>query len=63
MTIPLAMKDLRLLLAEAERIQVPMPVASLLHDRFVAAEARGWAELDWSALGRLAAFEAGIAEG
>jgi 3-hydroxyisobutyrate dehydrogenase-like beta-hydroxyacid dehydrogenase len=63
MTIPLAMKDLRLLLAEAERIEVPMPVASLLHDRFVAAEARGWSELDWSALGRLAAFEAGIPEG
>jgi 3-hydroxyisobutyrate dehydrogenase-like beta-hydroxyacid dehydrogenase len=60
MTIPLAMKDLRLLLAEAERMEVPMPVASLLHDRFVAAEARGWSELDWSALGRLAAFEAGI---
>lgn len=63
MTIPLAMKDLRLLLAEAERIEVPMPVASLLHDRFVAAEARGWSELDWSALGRLAAFKAGIPEG
>jgi 3-hydroxyisobutyrate dehydrogenase-like beta-hydroxyacid dehydrogenase len=63
MTIPLAVKDLRLLLAEAERIEVPMPVASLLHDRLVAAEAQGWSELDWSALGRLAAFEAGIPEG
>jgi len=62
MTIPLAVKDLRLLLAEAERIEVPMPVAGLLHDRLVAAEARGWSELDWSALGRLAAFEAGISE-
>lgn len=62
MTIPLALKDLRLLLAEAERIEVPMPVGSLLHDRLVAAEARGWSELDWSALGRLAAFEAGIPE-
>ena len=62
LTIPLAAKDLRLLLAEAERIEVTMPFASLLHDRFVAAEARGWSELDWSALGRLAAFEAGIPE-
>lgn len=62
MTIPLALKDLRLLLAEAERIAVPMAVASVLHDRLVAAEARGWSDLDWSALGRLAAFEAGIAE-
>jgi len=60
MTAPLAMKDLRLLLAEAEHSNVPMPVASLLHDRLVAVQARGWSELDWSALGLLAAFEAGI---
>jgi hypothetical protein len=39
-----------------------MPLASLLHDRLVAVEARGWSDLDWSALGRLAAFEAGIPE-
>lgn len=60
MTVPLAAKDLRLLLAEAERSEVPMPLASLIHDRLVAVEARGWSDLDWSALGRLAAFEAGI---
>jgi 3-hydroxyisobutyrate dehydrogenase-like beta-hydroxyacid dehydrogenase len=60
MTAPLALKDLRLLLAEAERNTVPMPLASLLHDRLVAVEARGWSDLDWSALGLLAAFEAGI---
>jgi 3-hydroxyisobutyrate dehydrogenase-like beta-hydroxyacid dehydrogenase len=60
MTVPLAVKDLRLLLAEAEHSTVPMPLASLLHDRLVAVEARGWSELDWSALGKLAAFEAGI---
>ena len=60
MTVPLAMKDLRLPLAEAEHSNVPMPVASLLHDRLVAAQARGWSELDWSALGLLAAFEAGL---
>jgi 3-hydroxyisobutyrate dehydrogenase-like beta-hydroxyacid dehydrogenase len=61
MTVPLATKDLRLLLAEAERSNVPMPLASLLHDRLVAAQARGWSEMDWSVLGALAAFEAGIA--
>jgi 3-hydroxyisobutyrate dehydrogenase-like beta-hydroxyacid dehydrogenase len=61
MTVPLATKDLRLLLAEAERRNVPMPLASLLHDRLVAAQARGWSEMDWSVLGALAAFEAGIA--
>jgi 3-hydroxyisobutyrate dehydrogenase-like beta-hydroxyacid dehydrogenase len=63
MTAPLAIKDLRLALAEAERAAVPMPVAGLVHDRLVAMIARGWAELDWSALGLLAAVEAGLNDG
>jgi 3-hydroxyisobutyrate dehydrogenase-like beta-hydroxyacid dehydrogenase len=61
MTVPLAIKDLRLALTEAEHTAVPMPAASLVHDRLVAMIARGWPELDWSALGLLAAFEAGLA--
>jgi 3-hydroxyisobutyrate dehydrogenase-like beta-hydroxyacid dehydrogenase len=60
MTAPLAAKDLRLALAEAERASVPMPVTSLVHDRLIAMVARGWAELDWSALGLLAASDAGL---
>jgi 3-hydroxyisobutyrate dehydrogenase-like beta-hydroxyacid dehydrogenase len=60
MAVPLAIKDLRLALAEAERTAVPMPAASLAHDHLVAMMARGWAELDWSALGLLAAVEAGL---
>jgi len=60
MTAPLAVKDLRLALAEAERASVPMPVTSLVHDRLIAMIARGWAELDWSALGLLAASDAGL---
>lgn len=60
MTIPLAVKDLRLALAEAEHVAIPMPAASLVHDRLAAAMARGWAELDWSALGLLAASDAGL---
>jgi 3-hydroxyisobutyrate dehydrogenase-like beta-hydroxyacid dehydrogenase len=60
MTTPLAVKDLRLALAEAEHIAVPMPAASLVHDRLVATVARGWTELDWSALGLLAACDAGL---
>jgi 3-hydroxyisobutyrate dehydrogenase-like beta-hydroxyacid dehydrogenase len=63
MAVPLAMKDLRLALAEAERSAVPMPAASLAHDHLVALMARGWAGLDWSALGLLAAVEAGLEEG
>jgi 3-hydroxyisobutyrate dehydrogenase-like beta-hydroxyacid dehydrogenase len=32
----------------------------LVHDRLVATIARGWTELDWSALGLLAASDAGL---
>jgi 3-hydroxyisobutyrate dehydrogenase-like beta-hydroxyacid dehydrogenase len=60
--VPLATKDLRLALAEAEHTAVPMPVASLVHDRLVELAARGWANLDWSALGLLAAVNAGLGE-
>jgi hypothetical protein len=38
-----------------------MPLASLLHDRFVRLLALGGEELDWSAIGRLAAYDAGLA--
>jgi len=60
MTVPLAVKDLRLALAAAEQESVPMPSASLVHDRLVGVMARGWADLDWSALGLLAALDAGL---
>jgi 3-hydroxyisobutyrate dehydrogenase-like beta-hydroxyacid dehydrogenase len=56
----LAVKDLRLALAEAERYSAPMPAASLVHDRLVAMVAHGWTNLDWSALGLLAAQDAGL---
>jgi 3-hydroxyisobutyrate dehydrogenase-like beta-hydroxyacid dehydrogenase len=60
LTVPLAAKDLRLALREAELAQVSMPVASIVRDRLVALEARGWSDLDWSALGKLAAADAGL---
>ena len=63
MAVPLATKDLRLALAEAEHTAVPMPAASLVHDRLVAMAARGWSDLDWSALGLLAAADAGLGDG
>ena len=62
MTTPLAVKDLRLALAEAEKLAVPMAVASVVHDRLVATVARGWGGLDWSALGLLAANDAGLGD-
>jgi hypothetical protein len=39
---------------------VPMPSVSVLRDRLIAGIARGYSELDWSALGMLAAEEAGL---
>jgi 3-hydroxyisobutyrate dehydrogenase-like beta-hydroxyacid dehydrogenase len=55
----LGQKDIRLVLAAAEELQVPMPVAGLVRDRFLTLLARGGADLDWSAVGALAAWEAG----
>lgn len=58
--MPLGFKDNRLLLAAAEEASVPMPVASLVHDRFVAALAQGLSEADWCAVARIAYQEAGL---
>jgi 3-hydroxyisobutyrate dehydrogenase-like beta-hydroxyacid dehydrogenase len=56
---PLGYKDIRLALAAAEGLRVPMPLASLLHDRFLRLFAQGGDHLDWSAIGGLAAQDAG----
>jgi 3-hydroxyisobutyrate dehydrogenase-like beta-hydroxyacid dehydrogenase len=56
---PLGYKDIRLALAEAETLRVPMPLASLLHDRFLRLFAQGGDNLDWSAIGGLATQDAG----
>jgi 3-hydroxyisobutyrate dehydrogenase-like beta-hydroxyacid dehydrogenase len=56
---PLGYKDIRLGLAEAETLRVPMPLASLLHDRFLRLFAQGGGDLDWSAIGGLATEDAG----
>ena len=56
---PLGYKDIRLALAAAESLRVPMPLASLLHDRFVRLFAQGGDNLDWSAIGGLATQDAG----
>ena len=55
---PLGYKDIRLALAEAENLRVPMPLASLVHDRFVRLFAQGGDNLDWSAIGGLATQDA-----
>lgn len=58
---PLGLKDIRLVLAAGEALEVPLPIASLLRDRFLTLLATGGGHLDWSAVGRLTAWEAGAA--
>ena len=58
--LPLGLKDNRLVLALAEEAAVPMPMASLIHDRFLAAMAQNLSEADWSAIARISFKEAGI---
>jgi 3-hydroxyisobutyrate dehydrogenase-like beta-hydroxyacid dehydrogenase len=59
---PLGYKDIRLTLAAAEDLRVPLPLASLLRDRFLTLLAHGGDKLDWSAIGQLAAKDAGEVE-
>lgn len=55
----LGLKDVRLVLEAGEELEVALPIASLLRDRFLTLLAGGGRDLDWSALGALAAWEAG----
>jgi 3-hydroxyisobutyrate dehydrogenase-like beta-hydroxyacid dehydrogenase len=56
----LGLKDVRLTLAAAEEAAVPMPVASVIRDHFVSGVARGWADVDWAALAKVVAEDAGL---
>ena len=55
----LGYKDVQLALSAAEDLRVPMPMASLISDRFLTLIAAGGGALDWSALGLLAKRDAG----
>jgi len=58
--LPLALKDVRLALAEADSAGVPMPSVDVVRDRMLTGMGRGHGDLDWSALGLIAAEESGI---
>ena len=58
--MPLALKDVRLALTEAENAGATMPSVSVVRDRLITGIARGYAGLDWTALGLIAAEEAGL---
>src|SRR6266436_8382871 len=58
--LPLVLKDVRLALAEAENAGAPMPSVGVVRDRLITGIARGYGELDWTALALIAAEEAGL---
>ncbi len=59
-TVALGAKDTRLALAAGEALGVPLPLASLLRDRFVAADARGEGGLDFTVISRQVMEAAGL---
>jgi 3-hydroxyisobutyrate dehydrogenase-like beta-hydroxyacid dehydrogenase len=58
--LKLGLKDTDLILKTGGDAHVPMPIASLVRDRLVAALAHGRGEMDWSALALGALDDAGI---
>jgi 3-hydroxyisobutyrate dehydrogenase-like beta-hydroxyacid dehydrogenase len=56
----LGQKDMRLALAAAEELKVPLPFAGVLRDRYLELAAHGGEHVDWSAIGSLAAKDAAL---
>jgi 3-hydroxyisobutyrate dehydrogenase-like beta-hydroxyacid dehydrogenase len=59
--LALGLKDVNLIMQTAAASMTPMPLGSLLHDRYVSAVAKGRANLDWSAIALGVAEDAGLA--
>ena len=57
--LKLGLKDLRLVLGTADACEMPMPLASLLHDRLLALAAQGHGAIDWTGIGLGVASDAG----
>jgi 3-hydroxyisobutyrate dehydrogenase-like beta-hydroxyacid dehydrogenase len=58
--LALGLKDIDLALQTAASSQTPMPLGSLLHDRWLSAMANGRGDLDWSAIALDVADDAGL---
>ena len=56
----LGLKDISLALEAAGAMSVPLPIASVIRDQFLTGIARGYADLDWAALGKVSADDAGL---
>jgi 3-hydroxyisobutyrate dehydrogenase-like beta-hydroxyacid dehydrogenase len=57
---PLGFKDNRLVLEAAQSLRVPLPMASLIYNRFLTLLAHGGDKLDWSAISLGSAEDAGL---
>jgi 3-hydroxyisobutyrate dehydrogenase-like beta-hydroxyacid dehydrogenase len=58
--LSLGLKDVTLALQTARESQMPLPLASLIHDRLLAAIAHDRGDLDWSGLALSISEEAGL---
>jgi len=58
--LSLGLKDVTLALQTASASQMPLPLASLLHDRLLAAVANGKGDIDWTGLALTVSEEAGL---
>ncbi|MGA8871743.1 MAG: NAD(P)-dependent oxidoreductase [Candidatus Acidiferrales bacterium] len=58
--LALGFKDVSLALATATASSVPLPIGSLLHDRYLAAIAKGRSDMDWTAIALGVAEDAGL---
>ena len=56
-------KDLRLITETAAEFQVPLPFASVVRDKIIAAQAHGLGERDWSSLTEISRLNAGLNAG
>ncbi len=57
---PLGFKDNRLVLEAAQSLRVPLPLASLIYNRFLTLLAQGGENLDWSAIAKVASQDGGL---
>jgi 3-hydroxyisobutyrate dehydrogenase-like beta-hydroxyacid dehydrogenase len=58
--LALGLKDVNLALQTAAASSVPLPIGSLLHDRLLAAVAKGRSDMDWTAVALSVAEDAGL---
>ena len=58
--LALGFKDVALALATATTSSTPLPIGSLLHDRYLAAIAKGRGDMDWTAIALGVAEDAGL---